>query len=118
VVSDDGAYGGSTGVSASNACRYALTTARDNRSVLMMPVFDGVNGTGSHATFSLDGLSAFVLTGYALPGISAASSLSGQRYCSGSDKCLYGYFTTEILPKGSVSGTATNYGVSAVALVG
>jgi hypothetical protein len=78
-------------VSASQACKSALATARSQRSVLIMPVFDGVSGNGAHTTYHLGGLSAFVLTGYALPGASAASSLTGSSYCHGSDKCLYGY---------------------------
>ncbi|MCW2641076.1 MAG: hypothetical protein JWP76_3382, partial [Dactylosporangium sp.] len=42
---------------------------------------------------------------------------SGRTLCSGSDKCLYGYFTTAILPSGGSFGTI-DYGTNILKVVG
>jgi hypothetical protein len=118
TVSAGGTYGGNTGVSASGNCESALIAARANRTVLPMAVFDGVRGTGAGTTYHLDGFSAFVVTGFHLPGLNQPSTLSGGNLCTGSDKCIYGYFTSALLPSATLSDTATNYGTSVAALVG
>ncbi len=49
---------------------------------------------------------AFVMTGYKLPGASASDWLNPANNCSGSSKCIDGYFTRGIIPStGSMGGT-------------
>jgi hypothetical protein len=117
TVSSAGTYGGNTGVSASKPCKTTLGDLYTSHKPVLIPVYDGVTGNGSHTTYHLSGFSSFVLTGYALPGLSASSWLSGRTLCSGSDKCLYGYFTTAILPSGGSFGTI-DYGTNILKVVG
>ena len=116
-VSADGTYGGDTGVSASQPCRDALRDMRDAHAAALIPIFDGVHGTGSNIEYHLSGFSAFVLTGYHLPGIKEKSWLSGKDLCKGDDKCLYGYFVTGLFPASGGFG-GTNYGAKILRLVG
>jgi hypothetical protein len=117
TVSADGSFGGDTGASASNPCKDALEEIRDARAAVLIPVFDGVQGTGSGITYHLDGFSAFVLTGYHLPGLKAKSWLSDKDLCKGDEKCLYGYFVSGLFPTGGDIGGG-DYGATVVQLVG
>jgi hypothetical protein len=116
-IDADGTYGGDPGVSAPNACKDALEASRENKTLVFVPVFDAVVGTGAGTTYHIKGLAAFVLTGYRLPGLSAESWLTGANHCTGSDKCLYGYFTQGLVPAAGVIG-GPDLGASIVALVG
>jgi len=104
----DGEIAGNTGVSASGTCQTALANARNDDTVLMVPVYDRLKGTGSSITYHIVGFSAFVVTGYALSGFAATGI--GCASCSGSQKCIYGYFTSGILPLTGTLGAAS-YGV-------
>jgi hypothetical protein len=114
-------YTAETGTGVPKACKDALEAAWTNHpSVIYMPVYDGDPwGTGANGTYHLKGFAAFVVTGYYLPGLSAKSWLTGQSYCKGNDKCIYGYFTQALLPGGSdFGGTGGLPGVSVIKLVG
>jgi hypothetical protein len=68
-------------------------------------------------------VSDFVVTGYYLPGASQNSWLTGgvpkAKYCKGSDKCIYGFFTTGMIPgTGQIGNPGTDFGASIVQLVG
>nr|WP_240940033.1 pilus assembly protein TadG-related protein [Planosporangium flavigriseum] len=117
TVSASGSYGGNTGVSASKPCKTALEDLYASHKSVLIPIYDGVKGNGANTTYHLSGFSSFVLTGYALSGLSEPSWLSGRTLCSGSDKCLYGYFTTAILPSGGSFGTV-DYGTTILKMVG
>jgi len=112
---------GDTGASADSACKTRLQNYLSSRQVIYMPIYDGVQGTGTGTTYHIVGMAAFVLTGYNLPSnsLKAASWLTGKNYCKGNDKCLYGFFVKPLLPVGAVvGGTGTDLGVSAVSLIG
>ncbi|HYT10458.1 MAG TPA: pilus assembly protein TadG-related protein [Mycobacteriales bacterium] len=110
-------YHDNTGVSAGTSCKTVLSTARTNRTLVFIPVYDGAGGTGHSGYYHLKGFAAFVVTGYNLPGLSAPSWLSGKSYCKGSAKCVYGYFTQGLVEStGAVGGP--DLGASVVALTG
>jgi hypothetical protein len=117
VVSSDANAGGDPGVAVSGPCKTLLENARTNRTVLFVPVFNRVTGTGTNTEYHIAGLAAFVVTGYHLPGVSVESWLTGTKYCKGSDKCVYGYFTQALIPAtGSIGGP--DLGASIVTLIG
>lgn len=99
-----GIYTDNTGVPATQDCQVALQNDRTNKAVLLIPVYDGAGGTGHTGYFHLKGFASFVLTGYHLPGMNAPSTLTGQQPCSGSNKCLSGYFTQDLIPAYAVLG--------------
>jgi Flp pilus assembly protein TadG len=113
----NGVYRGDTGVSASTACKEELADARDHKTTLLVPVYDGAGGTGHEGYFHLKGFASFVITGYNLPSLKAASSLTFKNFCKGDDKCVYGYFTTALLPADVVLG-GPEMGVTAVRMLG
>ncbi|HET6213928.1 MAG TPA: pilus assembly protein TadG-related protein [Micromonosporaceae bacterium] len=118
LVAVDGTYGGSTGTSSSQACQTRLTQLRDAHEVVLMPVYDGVKGTGAGTTYHLAGMAAFVLTGYHLPSLKEKSWLTGRHYCAGEQWCVYGYFTHALIPAGSGELGGPELGASIVTAIG
>ena len=117
TVDINNVYHDNSGVSASGACKTALQTARTNRTVVYLPVYDGAGGSGHNGYYHLKGFAAFVVTGYYLPGFDAPSWLSGTSYCKGSAKCVYGYFTSGLIPAAGTIG-GPDLGASVVSLTG
>jgi hypothetical protein len=116
-VGDDA--GGDPGNNVSGPCQTDLQTKRTNHATILLPVYDTVSGNGAHTTYHVVGFAAWVLTGYHLSGFSAPSWLSGVHLCSGSDRCLYGYFTRALITTGNGSvGGGTSYGASVITQVG
>jgi Flp pilus assembly protein TadG len=114
-------YSGIPGNAANEECESLLDASRTKHTVVYVPIFDGVNGTGVNGTYHLAGFAAFVLTGGLVKGQGPSwdqpSSVSGKRYCSGSDRCLYGYFTHGLIPASALPG-GTDFGASVVSLTG
>jgi Putative Flp pilus-assembly TadE/G-like len=111
-------YADNTGASAGNTCKTALQNARTARTQVYVPVYDGYQANGNNGTYHLLGFAAFVITGYNLPGLSAASWLTGGTYCKGSAKCVYGYFTRALLPASPAGSLPTDLGGVVVTLAG
>jgi hypothetical protein len=118
-------YLGSDGNNFPAACANALWSARANRTVLLVPVFDGSMRVGGEIRYHLAGFAAFVLTGYFMspggnpnaPG-NAVSTLTGQHYCSGQERCLYGYFTAALVPGEGEIGPLPSLGAVVVRTIG
>jgi len=117
TVTANSTYGGSTGNSSSGPCKTAISHAYTTHQAVLLPTYDGIRGTGANIVYHLSGFSSFVLTGYHLSGFTARSWLSGKDLCGSPDTCLYGYFTTAILPTVGAFGT-TNYGTYVLKVVG
>lgn len=113
----NGAYGGNTGVAVSQACKTVLAADRANRTLIFIPIYVSVSGTGANSVYTLKGFAAFVITGYALPGFSAPDWLNPKNNCKGSDKCINGYFTRGLIPSGGAVG-GPNLGADIITLTG
>ena len=113
-----GSYGGSTGASASGDCQTALQNAWANKTVVYLPVYSSISGTGAGVTYTLLGFAAFVITGYHITGSFKASDwLNPANNCTGSNFCIDGYFTHGLIPStGGLGGTGL--GASIVELTG
>jgi hypothetical protein len=118
IVEADGSFGGNTGDSVSRPCRTALEELRADRRTALIPIYDGVTGTGASTTYHLAGLASFVLTGYYQSGFTAPSWLTGRHACGGSERCLYGYFTRSLVPTTGIEIGGPDLGVSVVNAVG
>lgn len=117
TIDISGTYADNTGVSAGTSCKAVLPTLRANHTVLYIPVFDGLGGTGHNGTYHLKGFAAFVVTGYQLPGLKDKSIISNKDYCKGTAKCIYGFFTQGLVNKpGGVGGS--DLGARIVQLIG
>jgi Flp pilus assembly protein TadG len=108
------------GSSASLACRDALAAAWAARTPLLIPVYDGVTGSGNNTVYHVVGFSEFVLTGFVVGGSAKARSwLTGNYPCSGSQRCLSGYWVTGLLPaSGLTNFGGSNFGATVITLVG
>jgi Flp pilus assembly protein TadG len=100
-----GTYGGSTGNSVSQACKPLLQSWQQNRTVLEVPVYVKVSGTGANATYTLKGFAAFVITGYKLPSMTATDWVKNNVPCSGGSSCISGFFVHDLVTEsGSLGG--------------
>jgi Putative Flp pilus-assembly TadE/G-like len=110
---------GRTRPSVSYSCELLLQNAYQTQTALLVPTYVSVSGS----TFSLQGLSYFVVTGYNLPGqpgqpnFQAWDSLDPGNNCQGNDYCVNGYFV-----RGTVGSSAglngTDQGVYVLQLTG
>jgi Flp pilus assembly protein TadG len=117
VTISNNSYGGDTGVSASQNCKTALQNDQANKTLIFIPVYTKVTGTGTNVVFTLKGFAAFVITGYHLSGFSVSDWLDPKNDCKGSDFCINGYFTQGLIPSsGSVGGP--NLGATIIVLSG
>ncbi len=109
-----------TGVSINQDCKSVIAGLVGK--IIYIPIYDNTNNlTGSNGQYHIDQFAAFYLTGYALPAGQpnhVDSIATGTRYCKGSDKCLYGWFTTGTVPSGGGIGTGPSMGANIVQLVG
>lgn len=113
----NGAFGGSTGVSSSQACKTVIRADQQNKTLVFIPIYVSVANPGSNAIYTLKGFAAFVITGYHLSGFTASDWLNPANNCTGSDKCINGYFTQGLIPNpGTIGGH--NLGADIIALTG
>jgi Flp pilus assembly protein TadG len=107
-VDVNGTYYDDTGNDTSAACTDRLADSRTNHTVLYIPVYDGLAGTGSNGYYHLKGFAAFVVTGGWLNGqgggFKEKSTITGKNYCSGSQRCVYGFFTQALVPNAAGGG--------------
>ncbi|GAA4109714.1 hypothetical protein GCM10022415_03040 [Knoellia locipacati] len=129
----------STGSSAPNSCRSVLADVRDNGPVIDLPVYDCIvnngsgavtpstsclSGNGSSARYHLAGVARFYLSGYKITGSeSRPSRVTGSVPCSGSARCISGWFVSGVLSNptgGVVAPTPSNpgFGLSVVVPAG
>lgn len=82
---------------------------------VFMPIYNDISG----GNYTLDGVAAFWLTGFSTSGNRHASDASGRSLCTPSQTCLYGWFTSDVIPHGSFGGGGgTPRGAIAVGVAG
>jgi hypothetical protein len=111
----DGTYADQTGNSTRGPCKDAIAENWLNRSVVFVPVYDAVTGSGDGGSYHLAGFAAFVVTGYSLSGVREKSWLTNTFPCSGSDRCVSGFFVKAIMPaEGPLGPPTANFGALVV----
>jgi len=116
---NNGSYGGSTGASASGDCKTVIQAAYNNQTVVYLPVYSAISGTGNNVTYTLLGFAAFVITGYHITGsFKAPDWLNSANDCKGNNFCIDGYFTQGLIPSTGGLGGGKGLGASIVKLTG
>lgn len=118
TIEADGSYGGNTGNSVSKPCKDVLPGLVTDRRSTLIPIYDGVHGTGANTVYHLAGFASFVMTGYHLGTSSVKSWLTNGHLCSGSQRCLYGYFTRGLVPTTGAEIGGPDLGAAVLNLVG
>ncbi len=113
-----GTYGGNTGNNVSSDCQTFLQNAWSKRTVLYVPVYVSLSGTGATVTYTLKGFAAFVLTGYDLPSFKQNDWVTGKDPCSGGQSCISGFFIQALVPSVAGSLGGTNLGADIIKLTG
>jgi Flp pilus assembly protein TadG len=117
-INGSGSYNGSTGASATADCQTVIQNDWANKTVVYVPVYTTIGGTGNNTTYSLLGFGAFVITGYHITGSFKASDwLNSANNCTGNQFCIDGYFTQGLIPATGPLG-GTNLGAVIVKLSG
>ena len=117
-------YGGNTGNNTPSDCQTVLSNAQTKQTILYVPVYASYNGHGSNATYTLQGLAAFALTGYNFgQQFQVADRITGQVPCAGNGNgknvtCISGYFLEGLIPPSGASLGGTNLGVQVIKLTG
>lgn len=114
-------YGGNTGTSVSQDCLTVIHNDWLNKTLVFVPVYVQVSGTGTNSSYTLKGFAAFVITGYYLPAgkehNQGSDWLNPKNNCRGDQVCINGYFTQGLIPPpGSVGGNPM--GVDIIQLTG
>jgi Flp pilus assembly protein TadG len=111
-------YGGNTGASISADCQAALLSDWTNRTIVYLPVYSAISGTGTGVSYTLLGFAAFVITGYHITGTFKAKDwLNPANDCTGNNFCIDGFFTQGLIPStGGLGGKGL--GASIVKLTG
>jgi len=96
------------GNSPSQGCTADLVANIQDKSVLL-PLYEEKGGNGSHAYYRVSGYAAFHITGYYFAG-----QYRWNQPCSGSERCIRGYFTQLVSLDESFqwSPTGPDYGTS------
>jgi Flp pilus assembly protein TadG len=117
-IDSSGSYDGSTGASASGDCQTVIQNAWANKTVVYLPVYSSISGTGNNVTYTLLGFAAFVITGYHITGSFKANDwLNSANNCTGNQFCIDGYFTQGLIPStGGLGGKVL--GATVVKLTG
>jgi Flp pilus assembly protein TadG len=120
TVIGNGSYGGNTGASASGDCQTVIQNAWANKTIVYLPVYSAISGTGNNVTYTLLGFAAFVITGYHITGASfqAKDWLTNKYPCTGNNFCISGYFTQGLIPSTGGLGGGNQLGASIVKLTG
>jgi hypothetical protein len=86
---------------------------------LDLPVYGETNGlTGTNGEYKVVGFADFYLTGYSFPGAVRDSVVTGKPPCTGSQRCISGFFLKGVVPPGSGGkvGDGTSLGANIVGL--
>lgn len=115
-----GVVGADPGSSPPTRCRNTIRASLET--VVWIPVYDRVRGSGNNARYRISGFAGLYLSGYSLgpgglrdPGDSHEACSAGPG--ADGDRCLYGWFVGGLAP-GSAIGDADDYGARAVQLTG
>jgi hypothetical protein len=114
-VSDEDWVTEDPGASPSRGCGPAELEALILDRTVAFPYFDDVRGLGSNGTYRISGVGAFHVTGYNFGGQYKAPDPSTAP-CSGADRCIAGYFTSDVVYDGTIGGE--DRGIVVVKLVG
>ena len=122
VTINSGTYGGNTGNSVSHDCQTVISNAWSARSVVFIPVYTSVGGTGTGATYTLDtnpaGFAAFVITGYNLPSFTQKDWITGKLPCNGGASCISGFFTQGLVASTGGGIGSASLGAYVIGLTG
>lgn len=108
------------GASATSGCTPEFMREEVLGHTVPLPFFDDLVGTGENAQYHVVAFGGFHTLGYNFGGqykeevIDAEDPLYGQLPCTGSDRCIYGYFDSVSLTGGVIGGQ--DRGVYVVAL--
>jgi hypothetical protein len=118
ISSDGQSVGGNTGASGGTCNSYL---AGKIGTIIYIPIFTSVTGTGQNAIYKIDGVSAFFLAGFQAPGVSgsniptpaydAYNTSNPTVHCvakndskipeTKDDGCLWGWYLSPLVPNGS-----------------
>jgi hypothetical protein len=95
-------YGGNPGNSVSKNCKSVLTqiiqNGAQNPAVFNVPIYQKVSLQGQKATYTLQGVDGFVITGFNFPGAKLEMDdwMTHKAPCGSPDSCISGYFVHQI----------------------
>lgn len=118
---EDEWYDTDTGTDFPSPCEKVLADAWESRTPLYIPIYDNTDEeTGSRGSYHLEGFAAFVVTGYHLTGDpkrGRSDWLNPANDCTGSERCINGFFTQDLIPGPGTTG-GPDMGLTMIQLTG
>jgi len=112
----DGWFDDKTGIAVPQDCSKDELAAMVGQT-LYLPIYDATNGlTGTNGEYQVVGYAAFYMTGYSFPGAGVDSLVTGHAPCTGSQRCISGFFTQGLVPTGGKVGSGHSFGADIVGL--
>jgi hypothetical protein len=114
----DGWFDDKTGIAIPQDCSKDELAALIGQE-LFVPIYGATNGlTGTNGEYDVVGYAAFYLTGYSFPGAVEDSLVTGHAPCTGSERCISGFFSQGLVSTGStgVVGNGHSLGANIVGL--
>ena len=101
-----------------NGCKTPANLNQYLGKEVFIPVSVTATGSGSSGTYTMDGVASFFFAGYSsLPSAGSAAVYKDElNVCS--SKCIWGWFTSGLMPVGSSLGTSTGKGATNIVPVG
>jgi hypothetical protein len=118
TIAADATVTGDTGASVPDGCKTAANLNQYLGKEVFIPISVSATGTGTSGTYTMDGVASFFLAGYAsLPaGGSSAVYKDETNVCN--NKCIWGWFTSGLMPAGSSLSTGSSKGAALTVPVG
>jgi hypothetical protein len=96
-------------------CKYSGSTT-------ITPTTNCNTGTGSNTYYHVAGYAAFYISGWYFSSVKEKSVWNNQYPCSGSERCVSGWFLKDLVPSGEITptnpGGAPNFGLNTVQQAG
>ncbi|GAA2741644.1 hypothetical protein GCM10009868_08440 [Terrabacter aerolatus] len=109
-IAADATAVGDTDASVPNGCKTPANLDQYLGSEVFIPVSESVTGNGSSGTYTMSGVASFFLAGYSSLPAAGSNAVYNDELNVCSSKCIWGWFTSGLLPSGSSIGSGPSKG--------
>lgn len=98
TISADATVVGETGAAVPNGCKTAVNLNQYLGKEVFVPISVTATGTGTSATYTMDGVASFFMAGYSSLPSGGTSAVYKDELNVCANKCIWGWFTSGLMP--------------------
>ncbi|MGO4663051.1 hypothetical protein AB4Z14_14390 [Terrabacter sp. 2TAF16] len=117
-IAADATVTGDNGASVPNGCKTSANLDQYLGKEVFIPVSETVTGNGSSGTYTMSGVASFFLAGYSSLPAAGSNAVYKDELNVCSSKCIWGWFTSALLPVGASISSGPSKGGKVVAPAG